>query len=228
MRIAVIQHEMRSHVRMDLAALVAAAQGAAEEGARVIACPCVTGLQGSEHVAKAFSENLSEHVLDATVIAPCVSRVGGRTPDAFASPLGATVALIGDECIDPEVRTRVLAEDPQAMVWQFEPESELQSQALLEYALDVSRHDCGLILVTSTSGRVGVTDSAGGGAIVHAGEILAEAVEETDVIFAEVDVPTEPPEPAPGREPSLSPILVQRLNVHAGRKTPTDYPADLS
>jgi len=67
-KIAAIQHTLRSHVRMDLAALLSAAQVASEEGARVVASPCVAGLRMSGHLLTAYVDNLRFYAPDATVL----------------------------------------------------------------------------------------------------------------------------------------------------------------
>lgn len=136
------------------------------------------------------------------------------------------MVLVGDECISEEIFPLIEEEQPQAVLWQLESESDLQAEALLEFAIEASVAQAGLVLVASTIGEDRGHVSCGGSAIVHAGDILAEARDGEDVIVADIEVPVEVPERR--RRPHLPPILAQREAVHRGRKLRPDYPADLS
>ena len=158
---------------------------------------------------------------------PCLSVEDTGVLRSSHTPVGKTVVLIGDDCVDPELYESVAASEPDALVWQFDSESSLQAEALLEYALDCSLSLSGLILVASTVGAARGHEGHGGSAIVHMGEIVEEAGSGEEVLVADVDVSSLRPLEA-SRIPTLSPILTQRLDVHRGRRSAVDWPADLS
>jgi predicted amidohydrolase len=227
MRIAVIQHRLRAHERQDLAALLALAEQASDDGATVIVCPGVPGLRGNTRVFNAFLENMRTHAPGSLVISPLVAEPTDGASDALLTPLGRTLALVGDACIDPALHDRICAMSPQAMVWQADAESALQAEAVLELALDASLSLAGLVVIAANVGGSGRTAGFGGSAIVHLGEIVAEAGEEEDVVIATIDVPVELPD-RPGPLPVLPPILAQRLAHHHGTRPLPDWPADLT
>jgi len=227
MKVSVVQHQLREHVRMDLAALLSAVQVAADKGSRLSACPCVPGLEGNEHIISAFRENVDHYAPGVSVVCPCLSVEDTGVLRSSHTPVGKTVVLIGDDCVDPELYESVAASEPDALVWQFDSESSLQAEALLEYALDCSLSLSGLILVASTVGAARGHEGHGGSAIVHMGEIVEEAGSGEEVLVADVDVSSLQPLEA-SRIPTLSPILTQRLDVHRGRRSAVDWPADLS
>lgn len=227
MRIAVIQHRLRAAERQDLAALLALAQEASDGGAGVIVCPAVPGLRGNTRVFGAFLENMRIYAPGSLVVSPLLAEIGDGEVRTVLTPLGRTLALTGDDCIDPALYDGIVAAAPQAMVWQADPESEIQAEAVLEIALDASLSLAGLVLVAATVGGKGAAAGFGGSAIVHLGEILAEASCDEDVVVADVTAPVSLPD-RPGPRPVLPPILVQRLAHHRGTKPPTDRPADLS
>jgi hypothetical protein len=212
---------------MDLAALLSAVQHSADEGARLSACPCVPGLEGNEHIISAFRQNVDNYAPGVSVVCPCLSARGQGVPRTGDTPVGKTMVLIGDDCVDPDLYRAVAAAEPDALVWQFDSESTLQAEALLEYALDCSLSLAGLILVASTVGSARNHDGHGGSAIVHMGEIVEEAGDGEEILVADVDVSSLRPLEA-SRLPTLSPILTQRLDVHRGRRSSVDWPADLS
>ncbi len=227
MKVAVIQHELRAHERMDLAALLSLAEEASDEGASVIVCPGLPGLGRDTRIYQAFIENMRNHAPGSLVVMPAVAGSRSEEPQAFLTPLGRTVALLGDECVEPAVLELVAGLGVEAMVWQPEAESSLQAEAFLELALDASLSLAGLVLVTALAGRTGGTAGFGGSAIVHLGDILAEAGEGEAVVTAQIEAPVPLPG-RPGPRPVLPPILAQRLAHHLGRRAPVDYPADLS
>lgn len=226
MRIAVIQHELRGHERMDLAALLSLAEAASDDGAGVIVCPRLPGLAGDTRIYQAFIENMRNHAPGSLVVMPSVAGNRDSAPQPFMTPLGRTVAFLGDECIEAAAGTEPSRFD--AMVWQPDAESPIQAEAFLELALDSSLSIAGLVLVSAVSGRARGQAGFGGSAIVHLGDILAEAGEGEDVVSADVDVPVSLPERL-GPRPVPPPILAQRLAHHRGDRPPAvDYPADLS
>lgn len=226
MKVAVIQHRLRSHERMDLAALLSSAEEASDAGASVIVCPRLPGLGRDTRIYHAFIENMRNHAPGSLVLTPAA---GGHDdePEPFLTPLGRTVSLAGDQCIDPEGLQRVAALEPDAMVWQPDAESALQAEAVLELALDASLTVAGLVVVTAVTGKARGVAGAGGAAIVELGEILGEAGEGEEVVTATFDAPVPRPDRA-GRRPSLPPILVQRLAHHQGLRADVDWPADIS
>lgn len=227
MRIAVIQHRLRSHERMDLAALLSSAEEAAYGGASVIVCPRLPALASDSRIYHAFIDNVRQRAPESLVLTPGVSGGGDDVPELFVTPLGRTVALTGDACIDPERLERIAALQPDAMLWQPGAESAIQAEAILELALEASMTIAGLVAVTALSGRARGAVGAGGAAIVELGEILAEAGEGEAVVVADFDAPAPRPD-KPGRRLPLPPILAQRLAHHAGLKAEVDYPSDTS
>ena len=225
MKIAVVQHRMRAHERMDLAALLSLSEEAADQGAQAIVYPCVPGLAASVTLLPAFVENVLERAPGITMIAPCVAprRVGPAKP--VPTTLGSTLVLAGDECIDPATFPDTEAMGLDAMVWQVDPESALQAEAILELALDASLSQAGLVLVAATVGRARGVESFGGSAIVQLGELMAEAGSDEELLVADVNVPVAlPARRAPRAVPA--PILQQRLAVHRGTPVPVDHPSE--
>lgn len=227
MKVAVIQHRLRSHERMDLAALLSSAEEAAYDGASVIVCPRLPGLAADTRIYHAFIENMRNRAPGSLVLTPVVTESSDGDPEPFMTPLGRTVSLSGDRCIDPDGLQRVAALEPDAMLWQPEAESPVQAEAILELALDASLTVAGLVVVTALAGRARGVSGAGGAAIVELGEILAEAGGGEEVVSAEFDAPVPRPD-RPGRRPAVPPILAQRLAHHAGRRAEVEWPADTS
>jgi predicted amidohydrolase len=224
LKAAVIQHRFRANERMDLAALLASAQRASDEGAGVVVCPCIPGLRQNTRVFQAFIENMRAYAPGSLLVSTCIAFACEEDgPRLSATPFGRTLVLAGDECVDPALYGTIAGLAPEAMVWQFDPASALEAEALLETALDTSLVLAGLVVITST---VGGARGFGGTAVVHLGEIVAEAGEGDDTITAELHVPVA----LPGRRgplPVLPPILAQRLAVNAGGRAPVPYPAEL-
>jgi predicted amidohydrolase len=212
---------------MDLAALLALAEEASDEGASVIVCPRLPGLASDSRIYQAFIANVREHAPGSLVIIPSVAGHREESLHPFVTPLGRTLALIGDDCIDPECHARAWELRVEAMVWQPEPESALQAEAALEVALDATLSVAGLVLVTGLAGDGDGARGFGGSAIVQLGDIVAEAGPGEECVYADVDVPVPMPERHSHR-PELPPILAQRLAHHRGGKLQVDWPADLS
>ena len=227
MRVAVIQHKLRAHERMDLAALLSSAQQASDEGASIIVCPSIPGLSRNTRIYQAFIENMRMHAPGSLVLTPALAIYREGDLEPFITPLGRTLSLVGDECIDPGYYESIERVAPNAMLWQPDPESALQAEAVLELALDASLSLAGLVIVTSLMGKARGAAGFGGAAVVHLGEILAEAGEGDDVVTADLTAPVALPDRL-GPRPALPPILAQRLAHHRGGKPPVDWPADLS
>ncbi|MEN6429650.1 MAG: hypothetical protein ABFC80_02230 [Coriobacteriales bacterium] len=175
----------------------------AEANARAIA-------QGAEAV-------FSAAIPDAGIVA---------TADG-SSAIGSLVRLEGDAALDHAEHARALSERPDVLVLSPGAESELQAEAVLELALGLSTSVAGLVLVTEHAGAPAGEPGHGGSAIVLLGEVVAEAVNEDDVITAEIPVPVPAPKPR-SPLPAVAPILEQRLAHHRGRRLDPDYLADLS
>lgn len=225
-RIAVVQHQLRTHERMDLAALLSLTERAAEEGAQVLVYPCVPGIGASPALMNAFAANVAERTPGVTVISPCVALEAGPPLGVAPTPLGSTLILSGDACIDTGLFDEIVSLRPEALIWQMDSESDLQAEAVLELALDASLSLSGLVLVAATIGEARGLSSYGVSAIVHLGEILAEAGEEEDVVVADVPVPVPVPVTLPerrGQLPIPTPVLAQRLSVHRGEPAHLDH-----
>lgn len=227
MKIAVVQHRIRTHERMDLAALLSLSEQAEDEGADVIVYPCVPGLGYASPLMTAFASNVIESAPQVSIVAPCAAQSRAGKLASVPTRLGSTLVLAGDDCIDASLYPRIESFGLEALVWQMDTESPLQAEALLELALDASLSLAGLVIVTSLTGRAHGAAGYGGAAIVHLGDILAEAVEGEDIVTAELTAPVTLPDRR-GPRPTLPPILAQRLAHHRGGKLPVDWPADLS
>lgn len=225
MRIAVVQHRIRTHERIDLAALLSLSEQAADEGADVIVFPRVPGLTYESGLMLAFAENVLDRAPQVSIVASCASvgREGRFLP--VTTRLGRTLVLAGDDGIDPVNFADIEAMGLEALVWQVATESPLQAEALLELALDASLSLSGLVLTACLVGEARGVASHGGSAIVHLGEILAEAGDGEDLLIANVRIPYALPV-RKGHRPILPPILAQRVAAHHTRISP-DYPATI-
>ena len=222
MRIATVQHRLRAHERMDLAALLSLCQEASEDGAALIVCPHVPGLVHSEQMSRAFMENVRSYAPGSAVLTPFASAGKADPLVVTHSAAGRTLVLGGDECIDPDLYPAIEVLAPGMMVWQTETESTLQAEALLELALDASQSQSGLIVIAAPVGNARGVESFGGSAIVHLGEIMAEAGDGEEIIYADVVVPVMLPEKRRMRTVP-APVLQQRLAVHRGKRAKIDH-----
>lgn len=222
-----VQHRLRTHERMDLAAMLALCETAAADGAQVIVYPAVPGLSSGTSLLPAFLRNVQERAPGITAISPFVEVREGGAPSVANTALGRTLVLSGDECIDADVFPEVAALGCDAVVWQFSAEDDLQAEACLELALEATHSLAPLIVVAAVTGSARDVHLEGISAVVHLGEILAEGGAGEDLLFAEVPPSAGPLEPG-RRLPEPAPVLRQRLAAHRHSKVPTDYPADLS
>lgn len=226
MKIAVVQHRIRTHERMDLAALLSLSEQAQDEGADVIVYPCVPGLGYASPLMTAFASNVIERAPQVSIVAPCAAQSRAGKLASVPTRLGSTLMLAGDDCIDVSLYPRIESFDLEALVWQMDTESPLQAEALLELALDASLSQAGLVLTACLFGEARGVSSSGGSAIVHLGEILAEAGEGEDLLLADVPVPVQLPERR-GRRAVPAPVLQQRFAVHHGKKLRPNHPATI-
>jgi hypothetical protein len=198
---------------MDLAAMLAQSEHAAEEGVQVLVFPRVPGLGGDRSLLDAFFRNVEERAPGMAWIRPSGLLDGGTPFEERATALGRTFALDGDDCIDPAHFAQVQEAACDSLVWRFNAEDPLQAEAALELALDASLHLAPLVVIATVTGNSRGIQSAGIGAIVHMGEILAEGGSGEELLVADVPSPagfTERPRSLPG----LAPVLTQRLSVH--------------
>lgn len=140
--------------------------------------------------------------------------------------LGRVVLLVGDACIDQEVLQAALASEPGLAVFSPESESDLQAQAVLELAVELSMSLASVVVLTEPDGAELGQPGHGGSAVVHLGQVLAEAMRGEDLLVVDLPAPLGPPE-VPVALPEIPPVLLQRLAAHRGQKVPVDYPADL-
>ena len=226
MKVAVVQLRIRVHVRMDLAALLSATEQAAEEGADVVVYPYAPWITG-QPLLEPFFENVEQRAPEIKWIRPgwrCSPGIVQARPTA----LGSTVVLEGDDCIDPALLPLLRALGCDALVWLFDAEDDLQAEALLELAMEASVTIAPLIVIASLTGEARGVVQHGISAIVHMGEIVAEAGSDDDEVLV-ADVPRKAVPLERGHSlPEPAPVLAQRLAAHRHTKVPVDYPADLS
>jgi predicted amidohydrolase len=223
-KIAVVQHALRPAPAQDLEALVLASARAAARGAETVFLPNVSAVHDGP-LADDLFRRTSDDAPNAVVVVAHADGGSGGLPEA-AEALGKVCVLVGDDAIDPEVLQDCAAGRPGLVVLAPGAESDLQAQAVLEQAVALSTSLASVILVVETDGAELGEPGHGGSAIVHLGEVLAEAGPGDDVLIADVAVPLGPPE-APEAMPDLPPLLKQRLGAHRGRKLEVGYPADL-
>jgi len=226
MRITVVQHALRATPAQDLEALVIAVGAAVAGGADAVVLPDVPAIADGP-----LADELWRRIADvASSVTVLLSRPeGDGSPTAAVTEVGAlgrTALLSGDACVDPEALAAVRDEDPDVAVLMPRSESELQAQAVLELAIGLSTSLCSLVIVADPDGA-GLGDPGhGGSAVVHLGEVLAEAMSGDDMLAVEIELPAGPPEPRDAL-PEVPPVLLQRLAAHRGRKIDVGYPADL-
>ncbi|TDB38717.1 MAG: hypothetical protein D9V44_03240 [Actinobacteria bacterium] len=176
---------------------------------------------------------------DRVALAEATARAVARGVDAVVMPvdavgstndldvLGRVVTLSGDAAIDPEELGKLSVLPPDVLVLTPGAESDIQAEAVLELALALSFSVAGLVIVSERSGAEPGIPGHGGSAIVLLGEVLAEAMADDDILYAEIPVPIPPPGPR-ALLPAVPPILLQRLAHHRGQRLSVEYPADLT
>jgi predicted amidohydrolase len=234
MRIAAIQHRLCDDADGDARALAQAALAAAGQGAELIVFPSVPSLHldsGAGHML------LTELVADvsATCIIPDVAMASRGAaavialPEPFSAPgLPTCMAgiLVGDACMDRASVGEVASRRPSLAVLSPRSETDLQAEAVLEYAIALSYSLAGLMIVAECAGAEPLEAGHGGSAIVLLGDVVAEALADDGILIADVQLPL--PEPQP-REPlpPVPPLLTQRVAHHAGRIA-VEHGADVS
>lgn len=211
MRIAVAQHRIRAHERMDLAALLSVAEHAAEDDVRLIVFPSIPGLCYGVGLMEAFAVNVVERAPQLSFIAPCAGdRAITRGP--VDTGLGRTLVLSGDDCFDPGLFPDIESMALEALVWQALTDSPAQAEAAMELALDASLSLAGLVIVAGVSGEARGVRSFGGSAIACRGDLLAEAGDGECLLTAEIETPVTLPARR-GSRPTPAPVLLQRLSA---------------
>ena len=229
MRIAVIQHVLRGNDADDAVALGNAAADASDMGADVVVLPPAPVLMdgsAGDPVPKLFAA-IGEVRSDTVVfLNPAIAPEGLH--DAVLPVLGSTVLLIGDACMDYSQILAAAGKKPAVAILVPNAENDMQAEAILELAIGLSDSLAGLIVVVGSAGAEAGEPGHGGSAIVHLGEVVAEAMgAEDQTLDFEVDMPIPQPEPR-GLLPQIPTILSQRLAHHQGRKPDVGYPADLN
>jgi predicted amidohydrolase len=226
-KVALIHHRVRGDVAVDADALVDMARRACAAGAEAVVCPHVPSLAGLEPPEREALLARVEGCLDGAALFMSF-RSEETGPRISRSPLGRTALVAGDDCLREEVVRTLAADGLDTVIWRVGAESELQAEAVLEYALGCSPAIAGLLLVAECSGGEDHDGCRGASAIIHAGQMVAEATGVDDeLLIAELDIPVPASEPDLPL-PALPPILAQRLAVHEGRKPSVGYPAELS
>lgn len=230
MRIAVVQHRLRSTPAEDVHALSAAVRSAIDSGARFVAIPCIIGLAG-DAVRDGVLAELRASDEDRNLFAPsCYSAGQWGIVDSLSclEELGSAAAFCGDACFDVDAWRTVAEVATDMAVLSPLAESDLQAEAALEVAIGLSDSMCGLVVVAECAGAEPGMPGHGGSAIIHLGEVVAEAsADDDEILLADVRIPVPQPEPrAP--YPELPTILMQRVSLHGGHKPEVPYLADLS
>jgi hypothetical protein len=231
LRIAVLQPRLRETAAQDAEALAELAGQAARQGAELLLIPEVFSLH-SGPVRSRMLGMLRDRAPQGSYVMPHVGPASYGM--AFApttlpgdEELGRIALPVGDAAMDPEELRHLGETHPDAVFASPRSESELQAEAMLELAVGMSESVTGLVAVVDAAGAAPGRPGHGGSAIILLGEILAEAGDGEEVIFADVPVPV----PHPARRapvPTPSTILAQRLSVHRGERPAPAYPADLS
>lgn len=233
MRIAVVQHRLRATAGEDAGALADAAIRAVADGAALVVLPEVPSLRAD----RAARESLGERL--AVLRSPCVHPTApdswqgadSLSADEGAEPLrvlGKVAVLIGDACIDSARLVSVREDAPSVAILSPGAENDLQAESFLELALALSDSLAGLVILAECVGAEPGDPGHGGSAVVLLGEVMAEALDDDEVILADVVTPVVRPEPLEPL-PEIPLLLRQRLAFHAGSKLePSGYPADVT
>ena len=226
MKIAVVQHRLRPAPAQDLEALVAAAGEAVRRGAHVVVLPPVPAVQNGP-LGEELWRRLQEAAPGVSVLMPPVPEGhAGTVQVQDAEPLGRLALISADSVIDPAALSGAATRKPEVVVASPQSESELQAEACIELGIGLSTSLAALVIIAETDGAPVGEPGHGGTAVLHLGEVLAEAMGGDDLLLSDVGVPIGLPEP-PGALPEIPLLLAQRLAAHRGQKLNVDYPADL-
>lgn len=224
MKIAVVQHQSRPAPAQDLESLVLACVRAAMAGAGLVVLPDVEAVH-SGPLGDELYRRIEE---DSPGLAVFVARADEHDVALLQDlpDVGRVTLLSGDACFDCEVLAEVSEEKPGVAIMAPRSESELQAEAALEVAIALSTSLASLVIVAEPDGEERGEPGHGGSAIIHLGEVLAEAMAGDDLLFAEVTTPLGSPE-SPAALPEIPSVLAQRICAHRGLKVEVSYPADL-
>lgn len=226
LRLAVVQHRSRPAPAQDLEAIAIAAAQAAGRGAEMIVLPDVPAVIEGPLSDELFCR-LEEAAPGLEVIVPQATADDGPSfVLREVEPLGRIVLLRRDACFDAAVLEAAAEAGPGLAVLAPGSESDLQAQAVLELAIALSTSLASVVVIAEADGAELGEPGHGGSAVVHLGQVLAEAMSGDDLLVVELPEPLGPPE-APAALPGIPPVLLQRLAAHRGQKVPVDYPADL-
>ncbi|MHB1017963.1 MAG: hypothetical protein ACYC2X_08775 [Coriobacteriia bacterium] len=225
MRIAVVQHVPRPAPAQDLEALIAAALRAVASDARWVVLPGLPALDEGP-LQEELWRRLEEDTPGIDVLVAVGDGEGPLVTTAGAGAPGVTVVLTGDDCFSPGSLRDAHAAHPGIAVLAPGAESEIQAEATLEFAIALSTSLASVVILVETDGAELGEPGHGGSAIIHLGEVVAQAMPGDAVIYADIETPAGPPE-VPGPLPQVPPLLAQRVAAHNGRKLEVDYPADL-
>lgn len=231
MKIAVIQHQLRPAPAQDLEALVLSAARADALGADVVVVPDVRPVHAGP-LADELERRLAEAVTRARVVEVAPDAEGDMAGAGLwrvwdEPDIGRVALLSGDGCIDSAVLRRVSEQAPGIAILSPCSESELQAEALIETAIALSTSLASVVVIAETDGAPPGAVGHGGSAVVHLGELLAEALSGDDLLVVELPTPLGPPE-VPLALPAITGVLAQRHAAHRGERVQVDYPADLS
>jgi len=225
-RIAVAQHTVRFAPAQDLEALVLFAAQARAEHAEVVFLPSVAAIDEGP-LSEDLWRRLEEDAPGITVLSAHTGLDEGDGWVLIETPLGMTAFVAGDACFDADMLEVLASQSPAVTILAPASESEIQAEATLELAVGLSLSLSALVIVVEPDGAAPGEAGHGGSAIVHLGEVIAEAINADDLLVVDIDVPVGTPEPRQAL-PEVPPLLLQRIAVHHGEKLPVDYPADLS
>jgi hypothetical protein len=195
---------------MDLAAMLAQSEHAAEQHVQVLVFPRVPGLTADRGLLDAFFRNVEERAPGLGWIRPNLRHQGAGSLDPVTTPLGRALVLDGDDCIDPALFPAIQEAGCDALVWLFNAEDPLQAEAALELALDASLRLAPLVVIATVTGHARGVLASGIGAVVHLGEIIAEGGSGEELIVGSVPPPAGFAE-RPRTLPEPAPVLLQRL-----------------
>jgi predicted amidohydrolase len=224
MKLAAIQHRPRENAKLDAQALVDASVAAAQQGAEVVVLPDVASLQEDGRAAQFLLSALAND-LPAFPIMTSVDRALRGVASVVALPerlvapgsrFDKASIITGDACIDASELARVAEWRPAIAVLHPRSETDLQAEAMIEFAIALSDSLAGVVVVAECAGAEPLSPGHGGSAIVVLGSVMAEALFDDDVLLADVTLPF--PQPLP-REPlpPVPPLLQQRFLHHTGQ-----------
>jgi len=227
--IAVIQHTLLGDDKADAVALANAAADATDMGAELVVfspAPVLADLSDGDPVGKIFEVIGEAQGEEVVYLNPAAVPDGMHI--ATLPMLGQTALFVGDACLDYQEILTASGKKPAVAILCPHSENDMQAEAVLELALGLSSSLAGLVIVVDSAGAEPGEAGHGGSAIVHLGEVVAEAMGEADqTLEFQVELPIPQPEP---REllPESPTILSGRLAQHHGEKPGVDYPADLN